>query len=209
VKPGGRLSLQNINHRSEHLDSWVGGRRCGQRTHQRTARRTNPIYSPIGAVHRLKNPARFPAGRTDRGPDRQLSSRGRHGIASRTITKVLNAAAAKVDLELKLAAKNRYLAFSKLTKDRAAEDYCWCPAQTNAGASTICAMNQLRPSRGRPAHLQAYADRALSLPFKVRNGLRGRLTASERSVCDQPRKTASTTALRGVIEHFLYNLTFF
>ena len=77
VKPGGRLSLQKHHHRSEHWIVVRGTARVTVNELVKTVHENELIYIPIGAVHRLENPGKIHAG-TDRGPDRQLSRRGRH-----------------------------------------------------------------------------------------------------------------------------------
>jgi mannose-1-phosphate guanylyltransferase/mannose-6-phosphate isomerase len=60
VKPGGRLSLQKHQHRSEH---WVVVRGSACVTideRQLTLNENESTYIPIGAVHRLENPGKIP-----------------------------------------------------------------------------------------------------------------------------------------------------
>jgi mannose-1-phosphate guanylyltransferase/mannose-6-phosphate isomerase len=60
VKPGGRLSLQKHQHRSEH---WVVVRGMARVTLDErtvTLSENESTYIPIGAVHRLENPGKIP-----------------------------------------------------------------------------------------------------------------------------------------------------
>ena len=59
VKPGSRLSLQKHHHRAEH---WIVVRGAARVTINETSRpctRTNSVYIPMGAVHRLENPGKI------------------------------------------------------------------------------------------------------------------------------------------------------
>jgi len=60
VKPGSKLSLQKHLHRSEH---WIVVRGTAEVTCQddiRIVHENEPMYIPIGSVHRLANPGRIP-----------------------------------------------------------------------------------------------------------------------------------------------------
>lgn len=59
VKPGGRLSLQEHHHRSEH---WIVVRGTALVTindAQRVVHENESIYVPIGAIHRMENPGKI------------------------------------------------------------------------------------------------------------------------------------------------------
>ena len=59
VKPGGRLSLQKHHHRSEHWIVVRGAARVTVNELVKIVHENESIYIPIGADHRLENPARF------------------------------------------------------------------------------------------------------------------------------------------------------
>ena len=89
VKPGGRLSLQKHHHRAEHWIVVRGTARVTVNELVKTVHENESIYIPIGAMHRLENPGKIPAG-VDRGPDRQLSRRGRHHPHRRRLPTLVN-----------------------------------------------------------------------------------------------------------------------
>ncbi len=59
VKPGGRLSLQQHHHRSEHWIVVRGAARVTVNDNIKTVHENESIYIPIGAVHRLENPGKI------------------------------------------------------------------------------------------------------------------------------------------------------
>src|SRR4029078_11849931 len=61
VKPGGRLSLQSHNHRSEHWVIVKGTLEVTKGGETELLSENQSTYIPLGQVHRLSNPGRIPA----------------------------------------------------------------------------------------------------------------------------------------------------
>jgi mannose-1-phosphate guanylyltransferase/mannose-6-phosphate isomerase len=59
VKPGGRLSLQQHHHRSEHWIVVTGTATVTVAGQVKTLHENESIYIPIGAVHRMENPGKI------------------------------------------------------------------------------------------------------------------------------------------------------
>jgi mannose-1-phosphate guanylyltransferase/mannose-6-phosphate isomerase len=60
VNPGGKLSLQKHVHRSEHWVVVKGTAEVTIGTAISTVHENESVYIPIGSVHRLANPGKFP-----------------------------------------------------------------------------------------------------------------------------------------------------
>jgi mannose-6-phosphate isomerase-like protein (cupin superfamily) len=60
VKPGGRLSLQQHHHRSEHWIVVRGAARVTVDELVKVLHENESIYIPIGATHRMENPGKIP-----------------------------------------------------------------------------------------------------------------------------------------------------
>ena len=60
VKPGGVLSLQSHNHRSEHWIVVEGIAKVTIDSEVKTITQNQSVYIPLGAVHRMENPGKFP-----------------------------------------------------------------------------------------------------------------------------------------------------
>ncbi len=60
VKPGGRLSLQNHHHRSEHWVTVSGTARVTVDDKVMLLTENESVYIPLGATHRLENPGKIP-----------------------------------------------------------------------------------------------------------------------------------------------------
>jgi len=60
VNPGGSLSLQSHNHRSEHWVVVEGSAKVTIDEDIKTVNENQSVYIPLGAVHRMENPGKMP-----------------------------------------------------------------------------------------------------------------------------------------------------
>lgn len=60
VKPGAQLSLQSHHHRSEHWVVVEGTAIVQVGEDEQTITENQSVYIPLGEVHRLSNPGKFP-----------------------------------------------------------------------------------------------------------------------------------------------------
>lgn len=60
VKPGGVLSLQSHHHRSEHWVVVEGTAKVTLGEEQKLVTENQSVYIPLGTVHRMENPGKFP-----------------------------------------------------------------------------------------------------------------------------------------------------
>jgi mannose-1-phosphate guanylyltransferase / mannose-6-phosphate isomerase len=60
VNPGGALSLQSHNHRSEHWVVVVGTAKVTIKDEVQLVSENQSVYIPLGVVHRLENPGKLP-----------------------------------------------------------------------------------------------------------------------------------------------------
>ena len=60
VKPGGSLSLQSHNHRSEHWIVVEGTAKVTIDEDVKLVTEGQSVYVPLGAVHRMENPGKLP-----------------------------------------------------------------------------------------------------------------------------------------------------
>ena len=60
MKPGGSLSLQSHNHRSEHWIVVEGTAKFTIDEDVKLVTEGQSVYAPLGAVHRMENPGKLP-----------------------------------------------------------------------------------------------------------------------------------------------------
>ena len=60
VNPGGALSLQSHNHRSEHWIVVAGTAKVTVDDAVKLVSENQSVYIPLGAVHRMENPGKVP-----------------------------------------------------------------------------------------------------------------------------------------------------
>ena len=60
VNPGGALSLQSHNHRSEHWIVVEGAAKVTIDDDVKIVTENQSVYIPLGAVHRMENPGKLP-----------------------------------------------------------------------------------------------------------------------------------------------------